>query len=56
MCANACTMHSADTCVFRDPYMGKRPEEKTEVMGSMPEPARERERQDLGESSSSQLK
>ncbi len=25
MHANACTMRSADTCVFRDPYMGKRP-------------------------------
>ncbi len=21
MCANVFTMHSADTCIFRDPYM-----------------------------------
>ncbi len=25
MCANAFTMRSADTCIFRDPYMKKRP-------------------------------
>ncbi len=25
MRANACIMHSADTCIFRDSYMGKRP-------------------------------
>ncbi len=26
MCANAFTMRSADTCIFHDPYMKKRPE------------------------------
>ncbi len=25
MCANAFTMHSADTCIFRGPYVKKRP-------------------------------